>query len=256
MCGYKTLFAVFMSDASLREIVKTEMAEQAESLEDFERIPTNKLNAVFVKGRARTLWLNNVQGRTSLKADNQVLSGINLEDALDPLGDQSYAFSAARCQNDVAAANATYGVAPGRSRLWFKPSKNWDEYTATVLTLLQALNDSNEETAAPLPVLSVPIAGPFDVQQLGDAYDIGILPPELTNPAEEAEVDADDIEATPEFTFEVVNGAVPVLVIRVALGRTRTTDWYGRTSQITYEISERVAKFRRSSGGVACREEL
>src|SRR5688572_28978341 len=45
--GYKTLFAVFMSDASLREIMKTEMEEQAQSLEDFERIPTNKLNAVL-----------------------------------------------------------------------------------------------------------------------------------------------------------------------------------------------------------------
>jgi hypothetical protein len=212
--GYRDLFAVFISDASLREVVKTEMAEEAEAFEDYERIPTNKLNAVFVKGRARTLWLNNVQGRTSLKADNKVLSGINLEDALDPLEDQSYAFSAARCQNDVAATNSTYGIAPGRSRLWFKPSRNWNEYTATVMTLLEALHNSNDEKAAPLPVLSVPIQGPFSLHQFGEAYEIGIVPPEVTNPAEEAEQDIPDDE-DPELFLDVVDGTVPILLIRV-----------------------------------------
>jgi hypothetical protein len=213
--GYRHLFAVFASDASLREAIKTELAEEAQSFEDFERISTNRLNAVFVRGRARTLWLNNIQGRTSLKADNKVLSGINLEDALDPLGDQSYAFSAARCQNDVAETNSTYGIAPSRSRLWFKPSKNWDEYTTTVMTLLQALNDSTSEEAAPLPVLSVPITGPFDIQHLGEAYDLAILPSEVTNPADDAEVDLAIIEATPELTFEVVNGALSTLIVEV-----------------------------------------
>jgi hypothetical protein len=213
--GYKTWFALFMSDASLREALNAEIAEEAEAFEDFELIPTNKLNAVFVKGRARTLWLNNVQGRSSLKADNKVLSGIDLEDTLDPLADQSYAFSAARCQNDVAENDSTYGIAPGRSRLWFKPSKNWDGYTTTVTTLLQALDESTEEEAAPLPVLSVPIAGAFDVHQLGEAYDLSLLPSEVTNPAEDDDADVADIEVLPELGFEVLDGAVPT--IRVAV---------------------------------------
>jgi len=213
--GYKDLFALFMSDASLREAVKTEMAEEAEAFEDFDLIPTNKLNAVFVKGRARTLWLNNVQGRSSLKADNKVLSGTDLEDALDPLADQSYAFSAARCQNDVAEGDSTYGVAPGRSRLWFKPSKDWNEYTATVTTLLKALDESTEEESAPLPVLSVPVSGPFDVHQLCEAYDLSLLPPEVTNPAEDAEVDAADIVMVPDFDFEVLDGTVLTLMVNV-----------------------------------------
>lgn len=213
--GYMELFALFMSDASLRETVKTEMAEVAEVFEDFELIPTNKLNAVFVKGRAKTLWLNNVQARTSLKADNKVLSGIDLEDTLDPLADQSYAFSAARCQNDVAETNSTYGVAPGRSRLWFKPSKNWNEYTATVTTLLEVLHESTEEKAAPLPVLSIAVSGPFNLQQLGEAYDMSLVPSEVTNPAEDAEVDLPEIEAVPEFEFDVIDGTVPTLRVRV-----------------------------------------
>jgi hypothetical protein len=213
--GYKDLFALFMSDSGLREAVKTEMAEEAEGFEDFDLIPTNKLNAVFVKGRARTLWLNNVQRRSSLKADNKVLSGIDLEDALDPLTDQAYAFSAARCQNDVAENDATYGVSPGRSRLWFKPSKDWNEYTATVTTLLTTLDESTEEEAAPLPVLSVPVSGPFDVNQLGEAYDISLLPAEITNPADDAEVDVAGVEMVPDLDFEVLDGTLPTVRVVV-----------------------------------------
>lgn len=209
--GYKGLLALFMSDASLREAVKTELTEGVKAFQDFELIHTNKLNAVFVKGRARTLWLNNVQGRTSLKADNKVLSGIDLEDTLDPLADQSYAFSAARCQNDVAETNSTYGIAPGRSRLWFKPSKDWNEYTATVTTLLRALDESKEEKAAPLPVLSVPVSGAFDLQQLGEAYDISLLPSEVTNPAEDAEVDLTNGEPISDLEFDVIDGTVPAI---------------------------------------------
>lgn len=240
--GYQELFAVFMSDASLRESLKTAMAEEAEAFEEFERIPTNKLNAVFVKGRARTLWLNNVQGRTSLKADNKVLSGLDLEDALDPLGDQSYAFSAARCQNDVAEINSTYGIAPGRSRLWFKPSKTWNQYTETVTLLLQALNDSTDETAAPLPVLSVPIDGAFDITALGVAYDVGILPPEVTNPAEAAEVDLGDADAAPEVLFTVVAGTAPAIVVAASyedgtsLGEYRLTMQIGSDARVSWLI--------------------
>lgn len=213
--GYRDLFALFMSDAGLREAVKTEMAEETQTFEDFDLIPTNRLNAVFVKGRARTLWLNNVQGRSSLKADNKVLSGSDLEDALDPLADQAYAFSAARCQNDVAENDSTYGVSPGRSRLWFKPSKDWNEYTATVTTLLKALDESTAEEAAPLPVLSVPVSGPFDVNQLREAYDLSLRPAEITSPADDAEVDVAEVEMVPDFDFEVIDGTVPNITVIV-----------------------------------------
>ena len=209
--GYKRWCAVFMSDPGLRHAVRIDMAEEAEAFEEFEPIPTKKLNAVFVKGHAKTLWLNNVQRRTSLKADHKVLSGISLQDALDPLNDQSYTFTAARCQNDVAGQRSTYGIAPRKSRLWFKRSKNWDEYTSTVTTLLRALDESTAEEDAPLPVLSAPVQGAIDPQTLGDAYEMSLLPPELANPADEEETDITDADAVPEFDFEMVDGVVPNL---------------------------------------------
>jgi hypothetical protein len=78
--GYKTWCAVFMSDAGLRESVRQELLEETQPFEQCELVNPNKLNAVFVNGRARTLWLNNVQRRSALKADHKVLSGTVLQE--------------------------------------------------------------------------------------------------------------------------------------------------------------------------------
>lgn len=50
----------------------------------------------FVGDRAKALWLNGVHVRSDAKADAKTLMGSNLELAIDPLGDQSYAFNAVR----------------------------------------------------------------------------------------------------------------------------------------------------------------
>jgi hypothetical protein len=189
------------------------MSEGVPAFADFELVLPNKLNAVFVKGRARTLWLNLVQRRSTLRADHKVLSGPSLQDALDPLGDQAYTFTAARCQNDVAAPRSTYGIAPRKSRLWFKRSRNWTDYTDTVLTLLRALDQSTTEESAPLPVLSIPVHG-ITPQQLGDAYEISLVPPEVANPAEDGGDAVEDADDFPDFEFDVINGNPPALRAR------------------------------------------
>lgn len=212
--GYKTWCAVFMSDAGLRESVRQELLEETQPFDQCELVNPNKLNAVFVNGRARTLWLNNVQRRSALKADHKVLSGTVLQEALDPLADQAYAFSAARLQNDLAGRRTTYGVSPRNSRWWFKRSKDWTDYTATVLLLLQALDEATTEVEDPLPVLSVPIDGPVELGLLGEAYEISLVPPELTDPAdEEAEIRETDL--VPDFDFDVTAGAIPQLRAQV-----------------------------------------
>ena len=95
--GCRSWCAVFMSDDGLREALNTEMVEGNPAFDDFSLVSPTNLNAVFVKGRARALWLSSVQRRSTLRADHKVLSGMSLEDALDPLGDQAYIFTAARC---------------------------------------------------------------------------------------------------------------------------------------------------------------
>jgi hypothetical protein len=144
-----------------------------------------------------------------------VISGANLQDALDPLGDQGYSFSAVRCENEVTGGRSTYGVAPRKSRLWFKRSKSWQDYADTVLTLLQALDESTTVEDMPLPVLSMPVQGLSDPQQLGAAYEMSLLPLELTNPGTEDTDHLDDADV-PEFAFDVLDGAVPILRVRVS----------------------------------------
>ena len=58
------------------------------------------INAAFVRGKAPT-WLSATHRRTTVKADSKVLSGIDLRDALNPVEDQSYYFTAARCGVDL-----------------------------------------------------------------------------------------------------------------------------------------------------------
>lgn len=231
--AYKTWCAVFMSDAGLREAVRLELHEGTKPFDQCELVNPNKLNAVFVNGRARTLWLNNVQRRSALKADHKVLSGTILQDALDPLGDQAYAFSAARLQNDLAGRRTTYGVAPRKSRWWFKRSKNWDEYTKTVLLLLCALDEATTEVEDPLPVLSVPIDGPIDLALLGDAYEISLVPPELTDPADEEEADIRETDLVPDFDFDVTAGDVPHLHARVRAGGGAALGEFALTFDVT-----------------------
>jgi hypothetical protein len=213
--GNRGWCAVFLSDGGLREAVSTEMAEAADAFKDYRVVPTTKLNAVFVKGDARTLWLSNVHGRSTIRPDNKVLSGPVLQDALDPMADQAYAFTAARCYNDVTGSRATYGIAPRKSRLWFKRSRNWDDYTQTVSKLLRAMDESTGDEESPLPVLSAPILRLIDPAALGEAYEISLLPWDTESPADTADRDVDNGPEVPEYNFEVVRGTPPRIVAEI-----------------------------------------
>ncbi|NUR33865.1 MAG: hypothetical protein HOQ30_07640 [Gemmatimonadaceae bacterium] len=138
------------------------------------------LNAAFVKGRTRTLWLSGLHRRTSLKPDAKVLSGLNLVDALSPLGDQSYAFSAVRCQLDLGTpTRPTIGITPRKSRIWAGPSNSWASFHTQVSSVLFALaraDGAGEREPAPLPILAIPAV---DVTQVAGAYEMLLLPPEM-----------------------------------------------------------------------------
>src|SRR3546814_10611923 len=55
----------------------------------------------FIGPEARSLWLNGVHTPTAAKPDTKAMTGVSLEHAIDPIGDQSYYFSAVRSTPDV-----------------------------------------------------------------------------------------------------------------------------------------------------------
>src|SRR5439155_17015050 len=124
------------------------------------------------------LWLSGIHTRTSMKADSKVLSGSDLRDALDPLGDQSYYFTAARSLSDVGTRNLIVGLSPRRSRVWVGPSRDWEECARTItdlLTTLEAVEGSERSDETPIPVLAGPLTSAADVR---GAFDVSVVGPE------------------------------------------------------------------------------
>lgn len=139
-------------------------------------IPSAQLKAAFIRGKARTLWLRGTHRSTSSKPDTKVIGGRDLSAALDPIGDQTYAYSAARCEPENDAIGSVMGVAVNKSSLWVGPSADWDEFEATVIATLEALEASAGLAHEPLPVLADAANNLTGVEQ---AYDLSITPPEM-----------------------------------------------------------------------------
>jgi len=111
-----------------------------------------------------------------VKADSKVLSGLDLRDALDPLGDQTYYFTAARSVPHAGTLQQAVGVTPRRSRVWLGPTRSWEEFHASTSKLLADLEAATAPEEAPLPVLAL---STIDETAIADAFDVAVVPPEL-----------------------------------------------------------------------------
>jgi len=91
------VIALAFSDPALRNTIVADIRKRQVKLFRGLKLLTGKqINDAFVRARVRTLWLSGAHRRTSTKADSKILSGLELEAALDPLQDQSYYFSSVR----------------------------------------------------------------------------------------------------------------------------------------------------------------
>lgn len=127
------LIGMHFSEARWKASVAARFGDPAlTALFDLEVIPSGSLNAAFVAGDAKTLWLSGTHRQARWKADNKVLTGVDLRDALDPLEDQTYHFTAARCRTDFGAGSVlTTGVTPRRSQMWIGTTREWREFVET-----------------------------------------------------------------------------------------------------------------------------
>jgi len=148
-----------------------------DALPKLKPIDAGKLNSAFVNGRALTLWLSGIHRRVEVKPDNKVISGLDLRYALDPLGDQTYHFTSARCAPEACANTLVQiGVTPRKAHAWVGPTRAWDEFCDGTKTLLELIDDVKGTTDNPLPVLSSPIGKGVTPTT---AYDLALISTEL-----------------------------------------------------------------------------
>lgn len=158
--------------------------------------------AAFIGDEARALWLNGAHTPTASKADSKAITGIALEYAIDPIGDQTYYCAAARTVPDVPGLakpadlkKPLVGAAPGNSRLWVRRATDWDDYRRVIAVIIDhALHGVRAPN--PFAALSQPVE---DVTDVAEAYAITIIPGELLS---EDEIAAAERERARRWAFD------------------------------------------------------
>jgi hypothetical protein len=206
-------FAIYASDSVLlqrvRKLVGSKPARKKgkSTIAKLDRIPPGRLNAAFIKGETQALWLSGTHRRVSSKVDNKVITGLDLRYALDPLSDQSYYFTAARCRTPLGNASKFIGLSPKKSFLWAGQSSSWNDFAETVSTALRKIGSQRRSKLDPFPVIAagVDATSRNDVQR---AYDAALIPPEIIDPHADEEVRR-NAEKWSQLQFEIkpANGA-------------------------------------------------
>jgi hypothetical protein len=211
--------AIHTTETSRRETIGK--ALRAGELGALRTVDPPHLKAAFIKGRARTLWLRGTHRSNPSKPDTKVIAGPDLGSALDPQADQTYRYTAARCEPDNDAIGPVMGLAVDQSRLWIGPSSDWAEFETSILATLEALEESSAAVGAePLPVL---VNAAADLSEVQGAYDLGVAPPEILligpvlNPVEAGELAGLERLAF-DTTFEVTSTDGAGLRARVSRG--------------------------------------
>jgi hypothetical protein len=217
VCRRNRHLAIYLSDPRWRGTVTQRFdRSENEGLAALQRIPPGLLNAAFVKGPARTLWLSGAHRRTSVKADSKILSGIELRDALDPLGDQTYFFTAARCVTDLEGESLPVGVSPRASRVWLGPTRDWEDFRETITHLLAHTEAVTQPERAPLPVVAV---SSIDPTRIENGFDVALIPPEVITDDPSIDVETrENVEIWAYHSdFRVLEATGPNLTAEVAL---------------------------------------
>lgn len=175
------LYALLFSDNGLRGTVAKKILRATDGpFSRIRRLSSSEINKAFVESQVRTLWLSGTHRRTAIKPDSKILSGLELETSLDPLGDQTYYFSSVRSTISLSEhhTSAVVGASPTGSRIWIGPTRSWGEFVVNVGLVLDRAADYMSDAARPdrpLPILASAITTLDGIEQ---PYDLAFIVPE------------------------------------------------------------------------------
>lgn len=178
------VLSICCTDSAARQtIVQSIGKANKASFKKIIKMGAKEVEAAFVEDKVRTLWLSGAHRRSLVKPDAKVLSGAELESALDPLDDQSYFFSSVRTTSSNGelaqdGRDAIVGASPKHARIWLGPCRDWDQFTDRMSKILRQAKRSLDEGAenyTPIPVLARPTT---DISDVEHPYDAAIIVPE------------------------------------------------------------------------------
>lgn len=178
------LYALLYSDNGLRGAVAKKILRATNGpFARIRRLSSSEINKAFVERQVRTLWLSGTHRRTAIKPDSKILSGLELETSLDPLGDQTYYFSSVRSTMSLSdqLTSAVVGASPTGSRIWIGPTRSWAEFSVNVGLILDRAADYMSDAARPdrpFPILASAITTLEGIEQ---PYDLAFIVPEQAN---------------------------------------------------------------------------
>lgn len=153
-----------------------------EPFPDFRRVGAGSLNAAFLRGVAKGLWLRGTHVRRPSKPDAKTLSGGSAGEALLPFHDSSFVLGSARAAlpSDLGLnfLRGTVGTTPRKSRLWSGPTKSSTDFfmqTREALELLEGVINSRATVDQPFSLLAVE---EVSLENVHGAFDISVLEPD------------------------------------------------------------------------------
>jgi hypothetical protein len=195
-------------DQSLREAVTRWL--KGKSMPPLRQVSANLIQGAFVRGETKGLWLRGTHRRTTFRPDSKQLSGMRLEDTLNPLEDSSFAMAAVRSKLPedlaVAALLGTVGTSPRKSTMWSRQAEDFPQFMTAAIAVLELI----EETIAnghvldrPFPILAEEAR---DLAGVHGAYDIVTLTPDDIPTRTDVSDEMVDAAAVLErATFEVID---------------------------------------------------
>lgn len=201
---YKSTYSFYFSDPTLKNLLTDKISDSKEL--GLSKIRQGILNYVFLTGDGiKTLWLYGIHRKTDVKADSKILAGIDLINAIDHIGDQTYAYSAVRAKVTLDKKDRTVGVNPARSSIWLGPTGSWSNFQKLVVELSKLVSNATQEELSPIHTLSYSTTDINDVQ---GAYDFSLADVETFYNTDDSNRTLDFFkEVQREFRFELDNSA-------------------------------------------------
>lgn len=206
----KNLVGIHASDSTCRTRVVAAIRKGSGVLGQVKPLSPPHLSRAFALDTARTLWLSSTQPSVASRPDRKVLTGSDLEGALDPLGDQTYAYSAARWRSASAGVSGpgAFGLTPRRSQVWTRSSNSMTGFVADSIEILRRAGSKTSMLPVPLPVL----AGTARLSDASVAFDATLDP----------SPDAEDSEFVESLLLETTAHATHGAVLDIAVDGTAT----------------------------------